>query len=336
MEQRSFSPLKFRHISSATNEIIEYIRERSVGNAISLKTRWKKFNNVCMGGIEPNTIYTIAGISGSGKSSFVNSLETDMFDLNPDIDFCVLSFTFEMPSSKQVGRKLSAKMNRTTQELYSGLQDVKITDDDIERAEEYAKQIRKYEVYYVDNPGNVDEIQGTIEYFQQNIAKDRWLVVFLDHTLLTKGRTGQSEREILSDLQKMLMQCRKCTTAKTTILQLSQMNRSIEDKDRISNQTLHYPMRSDIFGGDSVFQASDYVMVLHRPELLLGENNAYGPKPLPVKNRVYIHVLKNREGNLAILAFQNNLKYNRIEDIPDSAPENAAPKQQQQSTNSLF
>ena len=51
-----------------------------------------------MGGIEPNAIYTIAGISGSGKSSFVNTLETDLVDLNTNEDIIVLSFSFEISS----------------------------------------------------------------------------------------------------------------------------------------------------------------------------------------------------------------------------------------------
>lgn len=64
MEQTSFKPLYFRHISSAADEIVKYIEERKQGLKKSLKTRWGKFNSMCMGGIEPNTIYTIAGISG--------------------------------------------------------------------------------------------------------------------------------------------------------------------------------------------------------------------------------------------------------------------------------
>ena len=32
----------------------------------------------------------------SGKSSFVNSLETDLFDLNPNANCVVLSFNFEI------------------------------------------------------------------------------------------------------------------------------------------------------------------------------------------------------------------------------------------------
>lgn len=67
MEQISTKTLTFRHISSATNEAVEYIRKRKNHEIVSLRTRWSKFNKSCMGGIEPNTIYTIVGISGSGK-----------------------------------------------------------------------------------------------------------------------------------------------------------------------------------------------------------------------------------------------------------------------------
>ena len=88
--------LPFIHINEATNKIVNYIDDRRNRRIRSLRTRWKKFNNTCMGGIEPNTIYSIGGISGSGKSSFVNSLETDLFDLNKDIDFVVLSFNYEI------------------------------------------------------------------------------------------------------------------------------------------------------------------------------------------------------------------------------------------------
>jgi hypothetical protein len=66
MGQSWYKP--YKHISEATSEIISYICNRKSGVIKSLKTRWEKFNNLCMGGIEPNTIYTVAGISGSGNS----------------------------------------------------------------------------------------------------------------------------------------------------------------------------------------------------------------------------------------------------------------------------
>ena len=316
MEQRSNKILPIKHISEASKEIVTYIKHRKVGKIKSLRTRWKKFNRLTMGGIEPNTIYTVAGISGSGKSSFANSLETDLFELNSDIEFVVLSFNWEMLSSRQVGRKLSSKLNKTTRELYSGDPSIKLNKTDLQLVDTEVEKINKYDIYYVDKPGNVEEVGETINYFRRTKAVNKWLVVMLDHTLLTRGQIGDTERKILADLQKLFMEQKK--VGMTTIIQLSQMNRDIEDNSRIINPSLHFPMRKDIFGGDSLFQASDYLIVIHRPEILGIQQ--YGKKSLPTKNKVYLHLLKNRDGEVKVLQFENNLKYNRIEEEPKGDP----------------
>ena len=136
------------------------------------------------------------------------------------------------------------------------------------------------------------------------------MVITIDHTLLVKDKRGESERRVISDLQRSFMELKKF--GKTSIIQLSQMNREIEDKDRISNHLLHYPVRRDIAASDSVFQASDIVLVLHRPEVL--GIRKYGPSKLPVDNLIYMHFLKVREGEQKILVFENKLKYNAIEE----------------------
>lgn len=305
--------LQYKHIKEPTNEILNYIDGRRKGAFKSLRTRWSKFNKQCMGGIEPNVIYTFAGISGSGKSSFVNSLETDLFDCNPGSNFVVLSFNFEMLSSRQVGRKLSYRMKKTTSELYSGNtedESGKLKEEDFDIIKRHAEQISKYPIYYVDSPGTVNEIQFTIKHFQETVALDKWLLVILDHTLLTRGSSGDKERETLYELQKVFMEAKKVGV--TTIIQVSQMNRDIENSERINNKHMHYPMRKDIFGGDSVFQASDYVVVLHRPELL--GISEYGPSGESCTNLIFMHFLKVREGEPKILKFVNNLKYNSIEE----------------------
>lgn len=306
--------LPIRHIKEPTMEILRYINDRRHGIVKSLKTKWPKFNKQCMGGIEPNSIYTIAGISGSGKSAFANSLETDLFELNPKEEFIVLSFNFEMLGSKQVGRKLSQRLKKTTTELYSGTDEIRdaFTQSDYDRIVLHAKEIEKYPIYYVDSPGTVEEIRNTIIDFSLSpIGKGKWLIIFLDHTLLTKGKIGDKERETLFELQRMFMEIKKF--GRNTIIQLSQMNREIEDKERIINPTLHFPVRRDIFGGDSVFQASDYVIILHRPEII--GISIYGPNSWPVKDLVYMHFLKLREGEPKILVFENHLKHNTLEEV---------------------
>lgn len=316
MEQNLSKTLPFRHISSATNEAVEYIRRRKNHEIISLRTRWNKFNKSCMGGIEPNTIYTIVGISGSGKSSFVNTLETDLIDLNSKQDVIVLNFSFEMLSSRQVGRKMSSKLRQTTAELYSANNE--LDDDLLAKVEQTSQQIKSYPIYYVDTPGTVDDIASTINYFYENKAKGKKFVIILDHTLLVEGQSRETALQVISDLQKLFIRVKKLPD--TAIIQLSQMNRNIESPERINNPSMHYPMRSDISSADTIFHASDYVICIHRPELL--NIQQYGPNRLLVKNKVYLHILKNRDaGECAILEFDNDLKYNNlIETIRDEEP----------------
>lgn len=316
MEQMSSKTLSFRHISTATNEAVEYIRKRKNHEIQSLRTRWNKFNKSCMGGIEPNTIYTIVGISGSGKSSFVNTLETDLIDLNSNQDVIVLNFSFEMLSSRQVGRKISSKLRQTTAELYSANNE--LTDDLLDRVEQTSQQIKSYPIYYVDTPGTVEDIASTINYFYETKAKDKKFVIILDHTLLVEDQNRESALQVISELQKLFIKVKKLPN--TTIIQLSQMNRNIENPERINNPSMHYPMRSDISSADTIFHASDYVICIHRPELL--NIQQYGPKRLLVKNKVYLHILKNRDaGECTILEFDNDLKYNNlIETIREEEP----------------
>lgn len=305
MEQKSFNTLPFRSISEVADESLEYIRKRKDKTIVPLKTRWNKFNKVCCGGIEPNMIITIAGGSGSGKSAFANTLETDLIDLNPDQEIVILSFSYEMLSYRQVGRKLSNKLRKTTAELYSS--DQSLSNTEFNKIEEVADKIKKYPIYYIDTPSTVENMEKTIDYFHENIAKGKWLIVILDHALLVEGQ-GESERGTIVDLQKMFI--RKKKLSNTSIIQISQMNRNIEQPDRINNPSMHYPMRSDLAASDAIFQASDYVTALSRPELL--NITVYGIDRLPVKDKVYLHFLKVRDGEPFILEFENELKYGNL------------------------
>ena len=321
MAENLYRGLKYRPITHAADEIVEYIKSRKDGDDKSLRTRWSKLNNYCMGGLDWNTIITIGGMSGSGKSSIANELETSLFDSNPDENFAVLSFNFEMIAMKQVGRKISAKLKKTVGDLYSSKES--LSDDDFTAVESAAQEISSnYDINYVDSPGTVEQIYETILGFHRERMHNNpelGTVIILDHTLLTKGRQGNSEREILAHLYKMFMAVKK--EIKCMIIVLSQLNRNLESSERLSNPLLHYPMKKDIFGSDAVFHGSDYVLISHKPFML--NLQTYGPNNLPIMNpmnsqqaMIYWHLIKNRDGESGlILSMLDNLKYNAVDEF---------------------
>ena len=296
-----------RSMKVVAQEAINYIKGRKEHNIVSLKTRWKKFNKQCMGGIEPNTVVTIAGISGSGKSSFANLLQTDIIDLNPTEDVIVLNFSLEMVGFRQVGRTLSNKLRKTTSTLYSS--EMSLDDATMGQVITVCNQLKEYPIYFVDSPTTPMQVQEIIYNFYNTHVKgtNKHFVILYDHALLTKP-IG-SVLETIAELQRVFIQVKKLPM--TSIVQLTQMNRNIEAPERINNPMSHYPMRSDLSSSDAIFQASDYVLVIHRPEIL--NINEYGPNHLPTQNKVYIHVLKNRDaGKPCILEFENDLMYNNL------------------------
>jgi replicative DNA helicase len=294
-------------MKEVTQEAVSYIKGRREHNIVSLKTRWDKFNKQCMGGIEPNTVYTIAGISGSGKSSIVNSLTTDLIDLNPTEDIIILNFSLEMVGFRQVGRTLSSKLRKTTSTLYSSETD--LDDETFRLVIKASNQLKEYPIYFVDDPCTPMQVDQIIRDFYNEHVKgqNRHFIITYDHTLLTK-QVG-SVLETTAELERVFIQAKKLPM--TSVIQIAQMNRNIESSERINNPSSHYPMRSDLSSSDSMFQASDYVLVVHRPEIL--NIQEYGPNRLPTKNKVYMHMLKNRDaGKPCILEFENDLMYNNL------------------------
>lgn len=305
MEQRLSNLI--RPMSVVANEAVRYIAGRRNNEIVSLKTRWSKFNKQCMGGIEPNTVLTIAGISGSGKSSFANLITTDVIDLNPQEDIIVLNFSLEMVGFRQVGRTLSNKLRRTTSTLYSS--EKSLDDETFRKVINVTNQLKGYPIYFVDSPTTPTQVENIIYEFYNTYVKgtNKHFLIIYDHALLTK-QVG-SILETISELERVFIQVKKLPM--TSVIQLAQMNRNIEAPERINNPMSHYPMRSDLSSSDAIFQASDYVCVIHRPEIL--NIQEYGKSKLSTTNKVYIHMLKNRDaGKPCILQFENDLAYNNL------------------------
>lgn len=311
MEQEWSKPksLRIKSFKQAADEEIEYIEKRKNGEIKPLKTSLKKFNKALMAGVSKGDIITIAGGSGSGKTSLLNQLESDFFECNPHEKIAVLNFNFEMQSRRLIGRKLSRVLKKTVKQIYSADDDTfnNISDSELDKSKAYIEQNKDRPVHYVDISGNVNEIEETIMEFNQ-MYPDRWIIVTLDHSGLVKKLGNKNNVDHMYDVMFMFNRVKKLIDA--SFILVSQLNRNIESQDRKLNPQLHYPNRSDIWGSDSVFIYSDLVAVMHRPETL--GLIQYGPDKLPVTNKVYMHYIKCRDGEQFIASMENDLRNNQI------------------------
>ena len=311
MTQINKPRLQYTSIKKAAFDAVQYIDDRRKGLIKSLRTPWSKYNHVSMDGIEWNTIHTIAGMSGSGKTAIINQLETELFKLNPDEKFAVLSFNFEMLARQLVSRKFSSALNTTTRKLHSGIEGYNLSDAAYYKVLSTSKELTQYPIWYVEMPGNVELIKNTIEHFAaQEENKERGVVVMLDHTILVRGRAGEMERIVLVELMVMANALKK--KYKIAFVFLSQLNREIEHADRATEPSQQFPKKKDLFGGDSVYMFSDLVMVSMNPQQLGLET--YGPKAWPTGDALFWHFLKVREGKPCIAKMKNELMYNRVVD----------------------
>jgi len=301
----------WKHISEAGEEALQYIEDRRDGKERSLRTKWNKFNDVLLDGVEWNNIITFAGMSSSGKTLVLSELESDLVDRNPHTDFAILSNNFEMLSRNLVLRKLSSKLGVTYKHLLSA-DGEKLESGLLAIGRDYVREsLAKYPIYYVDFARSVKELeQIIIDFYEVHRIP---IICSLDHTILMKKAIGQSTQDMLYALGEMQSRLKKQLTI--TFINISQLNRDIEDKERREpGNILNYPVKSDIFGADAIFQHSDVVVINHRPSLLY--LNIYGPERLVVEpNDIYWHCLKVRNGEPQILKMRANFKHMSIEEV---------------------
>lgn len=228
-------------------------------------------------GLEPGLLYTITGISGSGKSSLVNWIETEASK-----EMSILTFSMEMSAKAQWSRKMK----------YIESLSEPIKSNEISRLDQA-------DIWYMEDMCTVKQIKEISESFISK-REGKKILIIIDHLLLLNEK---EERMGIVELEKVLVKLKKADGV--SIIQIAQMNRNIESIDRIKNPQFHFPQRSDISTADAIFFASDIVMVIHRPEIL--GIIAYGMNMLPTKETIYIHIIKNRDGEQHIITLKNKL-----------------------------
>ncbi|MFN9111574.1 MAG: DnaB-like helicase C-terminal domain-containing protein [Bacteroidota bacterium] len=317
--EQKFSSLEIKSVKTVADNTKQYIIDRRNSKQRSLRVKSEKVNSCFMNGFDWNRIITVAGLSGSGKSTLVRQWIREMIENNQE-EFEVLTFQFEMMGIDEIARDLSSKISKSVKEIYSATS--KLDEKSVEEVSYLLDEIGNYPISIVDNHGTVEQIRSTIIDFVK--AKEKNIVVTIDHTLLVKGN---DEKETIDSLYQMLIETKKDIDSmgyKVMFIVISQLNRNIESIDRLSNAKFHYPNKTDLFGASSVYFSSDYVIVAHKPILLLeGISETYGPVKKGFKNGlplfkdarplIYLHVIKDRFGsNNKIIPFVDNLEFSSM------------------------
>ena len=287
----------WKPIAKAIEEHKQDAIDRASGKIFSLPTPWANLNNKTFNGLQLGWVITIGGLSGVGKTAFMVQLESGMCKLNKNVRF--LTFTLEMTAKRLISRKVSKLLQCTVKDIETGVVTVP--------AWCYA-EIAKEPVDYVELPSTVAKTELLINAYIAKYPNDT-VVISLDHALLVKGESGDSERKVLIEIANLFNRLKKIFP-KTLWLIYSQLNDSMLEDKRIENPIHHYPKMTDIFGGRALYHVSDLVIVLSRPEIL--KIKRYGPDKLPTKDMVYGHIIKGRDSGLSILLFMNELKFNTL------------------------
>ena len=297
----------WKHISEIHKDGIKYMEHRRDGIIKSIKTPWPKFDEAGLDGLEWGTIVTLAGRPGSGKTSIVNQITRNAHVNNPGHDFAVLDFQFEMSSKSTAVREFSNLVGLDYKDLLSV--HGKVTDYTLNTLKAHAAKSINTDIYQVDTPMTVLGIRKTVMDFYKFVGKP--VLVTIDHSVLVKKDTSEKDKyEMLYNLGEMLTELKKLIPV--TFIILTQMNRSIEDPLRKVPGTIgNYPVTSDVFGADALYQHSDMLIAINNPfthNLL-----CYGPQEFMVeKHHIAMHFLKVRNGEPVMTFFDSNLQYYTI------------------------
>lgn len=313
---------KWNSQRSGFQESLKYLQGRMTGQIRSLKSPWAKFNDATTDGIEWNTLTVIGGRPASGKTAIVEQIVREAFPLNPGENFRVLQFQFEMLARTSAIREYSSVIGRSYKYLCSA--DGKLSDADLQRCYEYAKEKIKYPIDVVETPCTVEEFKEIIrEYMLEHaVYNEKGDMIFtkvlitIDHSLLFKKAPYEKDKqEMLNNLGEAITLIKR--QFPIAFILLSQLNRNIDNPERSEEGKYgNYVLESDIFGSDALLQHADTVIGINRPAKQ--KIRFYGPDRYLIEDDqvIVLHFLKCRNGDTRMSFFKAEFEKMRIVEIP--------------------
>jgi len=298
------------------NEALKYMLNRQNGEEKSIYTPWPKFNDATTDGLEWNTLTVIGGRPGSGKTLIKDQIIRESFVLNPDDNFRVLQFQFEMVGRTSAIREFSSITGKTYKELCSA--GSILTADTFNKCHEYAKERVGHPVDVIGRPMTVNQMREQVDmYFNEHKEKT---MITLDHSILVKRAPYQNNRiDMLFELGEFFTEIKRQYPC--MIICLSQLNRNIDNPDRATDGKYgNYVLESDIFGSDAMLQHADTLIGLNRPAKQ--KIKFYGPDRYIIEDdrTLIMHFLKARNGDTRMSFFKAQFEKMEISEM-DTPPQ---------------
>ncbi len=297
---------------AAFKEALKYMSARQSGEEKSIYTPWPKFNDATTDGLEWNTLTVIGGRPGSGKTLIKDQIIRESFDLNPNDNFRVLEFQFEMVGRTSAIREFSSLTGKTYKELCSA--GSILTTDVINQCYEYAKTRVTNPVDIISTPMTVNQMREQVDMYM-NEHKGQKTIITLDHTILVKRAPYQNNRlDMLFELGEFFTQCKRDYPC--LFIALSQLNRNIDNPDRaIDGKYGNYILESDIFGSDAMLQHADTLVGINRPAKQ--KIRYYGPDRYVIQDdrTLVLHFLKARNGDARMSFFKAEFEKMQVSEM---------------------
>ena len=299
------------------NEALKYMLDRQSGKEKSIQTPWPKFNDAITDGLEWNTLTVIGGRQGTGKTLIKDQIIRESFVLNPEENFRVLEFQFEMVGRTSAIREFSSVTGKTYKELCSA--GTILPDNVFNKCHSHAKDRVKYPIDIISTPMTVNQMKEQLDMYMHEHQRTKTIVT-LDHTLLVKKAPYQNNRlDVLFELGEFFTQAKR--EYPCMFLCLSQLNRNIDTTERaVDGKYGNYVLESDIFGSDAMLQHADTLIGLNRPAKQ--KIRLYGPDRYIIEDEktLVLHFLKARNGDARMSFFKAAFERMEIQEM-DTPPQ---------------
>tara|TARA_R100001224_G_scaffold112109_2_gene93783 strand:- start:5350 stop:6297 length:948 start_codon:yes stop_codon:yes gene_type:complete len=299
------------------NEALKYMLDRQSGKEKSIQTPWPKFNDAVTDGLEWNTLTVIGGRPGSGKTLIKDQIIRESFVLNPEENYRVLEFQFEMVGRTSALREFSSITGKTYKQLCSAGH--VLSKDTFDKCHMYAKDRVKSPVDIISTPMTVNQMREQVDMYM-NEHQGQKTIITLDHTILVKRAPYQNNRlDMLFELGEFFTQVKR--EYPCMFIALSQLNRNIDNPDRaVDGKYGNYVLESDIFGSDAMLQHADTLIGINRPAKQ--KIRFYGPDRYIIQDdkTLVLHFLKARNGDTRMSFFKAQFERMQIAEM-DTPPQ---------------